>query len=138
MATSQHFFQQFFKDVCINERIHDYTLNFCCDSYCWQKAKRIDIDWNYDGDLRQIILHEISHISTARFSNQKHTPEFWKYLEYLCHKYLKQGLDENQLRHKLFASHGFCSLIYYDGPDFPNLKKFPQKFSTGKILAKQL
>ncbi len=130
-----HYYQQFFRDVCHNERIYGWTLNFTTDSYCWLKDKRIDVDWSYDGDLRQIILHEISHITTAKFSNQKHTPAFWKLMESYCRKYLRQGLDENQQRHKQFAGKGIYSLIYYDGPDFPNLKKFCRKFSTGKILA---
>lgn len=37
-----------------------WTINLYdgSDSYCWQSQKRIDIGINYNGDLRQIILHE--------------------------------------------------------------------------------
>lgn len=124
-------YQQFFKMVCINERIYDWKLNLTNDSYCWIDKKRIDVDWSYDGDLRQIILHEIAHISTCKYSNNKHTSAFWKHLEYLCWKYLRKGLDENQLRHKAFMGKGIFSLIY---ADIEISKSFNKKFSYGKVL----
>jgi hypothetical protein len=128
---TEHQLQQFFRDVCINERIDDWKLNFTTDSYCWIDKKLIDVDWSYDGDLRQIILHEIAHISTCKYSNNKHTQAFWKYNEYLCRKYLREELDLNQQRHREFQGKGIYSLIY---ADFPVSKKFQKNFSTGKIL----
>lgn len=132
---TEHQLQQFFKAVMIDQRLYGWTLRLTNDCYCWQNSRRIDVDLNYDGDLRQIILHEIAHISTAKYSNQKHTPEFWKLTEQYCRKYLNVGLDDNQLRHREFMGPGICSLIYYDCPnENPYLKKFSQNFSMGKIL----
>ena len=131
---TEHQLQQFFKDVCVNERIHDWTLSFCSDSYCWLQSKCINVDFDYNGDLRQLILHEIAHINTCKYTNQKHTYDYWKHMEYLCYKYLRQDIDENQRRHKFFASEGFCSLIYYNGIENRYMKNFSQKFSMGKIL----
>jgi hypothetical protein len=134
---TEHYLQQFFKAIMMDLRLYGWTLNICSDCYCWQNRKRIDVDRNYDGDIRQIILHEIAHISTAKYSNQKHTPEFWKHLEYLCWKYLRQGLDDCQLRHRVFMGKGICSIIYYDTPsENPYIKKFFGNFSTDKVLAK--
>ena len=83
---TEHQLQQFFKAVMLDQRLYGWTLRLCSDCYCWQNQKRIDVDIDYDGDLRQIILHEIAHISTAKYSNQKHTPEFWKLVEAILSK----------------------------------------------------
>ena len=94
---------------------HGWTLNFCNDCYCWINKKRIDIDLSYGGDgadVRQIILHEIAHIDTAKYCNQKHNPQFWKRLEYLIHKFLKCELDEHQQHHKKWMSNGYYKICY--------------------------
>lgn len=91
---------------------HDWTINFCNDYYCWINKKRIDIDLSYNGDVRQIILHEIAHIDTAKYCNQKHNPDFWKRLEYLTKKYLKSDLDEHQKTHKQYMTFGYYKKIY--------------------------
>ena len=85
---------------------HGWNIKFSNDNFCWKHNKIITIDIGYNGDLRQIILHEIAHINTARFSNQKHNLQFWKYLEYLTRKFLKNDLDDNQLKHKKFMTIG--------------------------------
>lgn len=102
----------FFKNVCIYLGIHDWTINFCNDNYCWETDKRIDVDLNYNGDIRQIILHEIAHINTAKYCNQRHNPDFWKRLEYLVWKFLNCDLDEHQIRHKQYLSNGIYNLCY--------------------------
>lgn len=91
---------------------HGWSIRFCNDNYCWVKHKRIDVDPTYDGDVRQIILHEIAHIGTAKYSNQKHNPQFWKHLEYLTKRFLNQGLDKHQLNHKEFMTIGIYSKVY--------------------------
>jgi len=93
---------------------YDWSLNVKPghDSYCWRRSKRIDIGLDYGGDIRQIILHEISHIDTARFCNQKHNPTFWKRFDYLCWKFLRQSPDEIQCRHKKWQSNGYYSIKY--------------------------
>ena len=105
-------FVHFFKNVCMHLRIHGWKIEFNGDNYCWKHKKTITIDPDYDGDVRQIILHEIAHINTCRFSNQKHTPAYWKHLEYLTRKFLKKGLDKHQLKHKKYMGDGIYSLCY--------------------------
>lgn len=96
----------FFKNVIINLGHYDWNIKFCNDNYCWFHNKTINIDKRYKGDIRQIILHEIAHIGTAKYCNQKHNPEFWKHLEYLTRKFLKKDLDQQQINHKKFISNG--------------------------------
>lgn len=91
---------------------YDWTINFCNSSYCWINQKRIDIDINYSGDIRQIILHEISHIDTAIYCNQKHNPDFWKKMNYLVRKFLKTDLYQYQKKHMVYMTIGFYKLSY--------------------------
>jgi hypothetical protein len=104
----------FFKNVTTRIGYYDWKINFCRDNYCWHNSKVINVDPNYDGDIRQIILHEIAHINTAKYCNQKHNPQFWKRLKDLNRKFLKQDLDDNQKRHMEYMSSGYYSLIYKD------------------------
>jgi len=90
----------------------DWTIRFCDDNYCWVNKKRIDVNLDYNGDVRQMILHEIAHIDTAKFCNQKHNPSFWKHLDMLTKKYLKKELDKNQINHKRYMSNGIYSIVY--------------------------
>ena len=85
------------------------------DSYCWITSKTIDIGTAYEGNIRQIILHEIAHIGTAKYCNQKHNPQFWKHLEYLIARILKTTLDDNQRRHREYCSQGRYAIIYKSG-----------------------
>ncbi len=91
---------------------HGWTIRFCNDNFCWTNKKRIDINLSYSGDIRQIILHEIAHINTAKYCNQKHNLQFWKHLEFLTKKILKKELDKNQINHKKFMTSGFYDLYY--------------------------
>ena len=104
----------FFRNVMLYLRHYGWTLNLKDrnDCYCWINKKRIDAGLDYRGDPRQIILHEIAHIDTAKYCNQSHNPQFWKHLEYLTRKFLKTGLDEYQLNHKKYCSNGFYGLVY--------------------------
>ena len=105
--------QHFFKNVIVCLGYYDWKLNFCRDYYCWINKKRIDININYPGDVRQIILHEIAHIDSARFCNNRHNITFWKRLEYLTQKFLKAGLDHRQQKHKNYSCNlGFYKLCY--------------------------
>ncbi len=104
----------FFNNTMMVLGYHGWTLNLRSgsDSYCWIKSKRIDIGMDYDGDIRQIILHEIAHIDTARFCNQKHNFSFWTRMEYLCQRFLHKQLDASQQRHRQWVSRGFYSVAY--------------------------
>ena len=91
---------------------HDWTIRFCNDNYCWGRDRRIDVDLSYNGDPRQIILHEIAHINTAKYCNQKHTPAYWKHLTLLTRKYLKRDIDDNQKKHQKYMTDGYYALHY--------------------------
>ncbi len=97
----------FFNNVMMYLRIYNWKIEFSTDNFCWKNKKVITINTNYEGDIKQIILHEIAHINTARFCNQKHTPQFWKHLEFLTEKFLKKGLDKNQIYHRKFMTNGY-------------------------------
>ena len=111
---NEKYYTSFFKNVMIKLGYYDWNIRFCTDSYCWIKNKRIDININYNGDIKQIILHEIAHINTAKYCNQKHNYDFWKRLIYLNYKFLKKDLDNNQKRHMEYSTNGCYSLIYKD------------------------
>ena len=100
--------ERFFTAVMLRLGYYDWNVHVHTgtDSYCWISSKVIDVGLGYDGDVRQIMLHEIAHIDTARFCNQKHTPVFWKRLEYLTWKFLDCGLDAHQLAHRQWQSEG--------------------------------
>lgn len=104
----------FFNNVMIKLGYYNWKLNLTngSDSFCWIKQNKIDIGKNYNGDIRQIILHEIAHIDTAKYCNNKHNPQFWKRLEYLIKKFLKTSLDKHQLTHKNYTSNGYYSIKY--------------------------
>lgn len=110
--TKMQCYIHFFNNVMMFLGHHNWQVEFCKDSYCWEYRKTITINTEYDGDLRQIILHEIAHIRTAKYCNQKHNPQFWKHLEYLIWKFLKTKLDKNQIIHKSFMTEGYYGLCY--------------------------
>ncbi len=109
-------YHHFFNNVMLNLGYHDWELNIKSghDSYCWINSKRIDIGLDYDGNLKQIILHEIAHIGTARFCNQKHNKQFWDHLSELTFKWLKTDLDNHQKFHKKYSTTGSHSIKYWN------------------------
>ena len=115
----------FFRNVMIRLGHHGWSLDLRDghDSYCWINQKKIVIGIDYEGDLRQIILHEIAHIDTAKYCNQKHNPQFWKRVEYLVRKFLKTTLDENQLQHRRWCSNGFYGIVYRSGQNAKGLRE---------------
>ncbi len=112
-----HETEQFFKAVMLSLNQHGWKLRLKpgSDSYCWVGSKRIDIGVGYAGDLRQIILHEIAHIGTARFCNQKHNETFWRHYEDLVAKWLHTGLDIHQIRHQQGTGGGIYAVAYSHG-----------------------
>ena len=106
--------QHFFNNVMMKLGYYNWLLSIRpgSDSYCWINLKQIALGTNYSGDLRQILLHEIAHIGTARFCNQKHNKQFWRHLEDLMWHWIKQPLDANQLRHKKATGGGIYSIRY--------------------------
>lgn len=113
-STCKSSLQHFFRNVMMCLGHHGWTLRLRegHEGYCWRNQKRIDVGMNCDGDLRQGILHEIAHIDTAKYCNQSHNPQFWKRAEYLIKRFLKTGLDENEVAHRRYCSNGVYGLVY--------------------------
>jgi len=111
----------FFRNVMVCLGHHGWMLECrdSSDSYCWLSKKKITLGLGYKGDPRQILLHEIAHIDTCRFCNNKHTTAFWKRCEYLVRRFLKTGLDENQIRHREFVGGGVYALCYANNQAHP-------------------
>lgn len=99
--------------ICLGHYGWALEITNSSDSYCWLKDKKITLGILYDGDIRQILLHEIAHINTARFCNQRHNKAFWDHLEYLTRRFMKSSLDDHQLRHKEATEFsGFYRVVY--------------------------
>ncbi len=109
--------RHFFNNVMICLGHHEWLITFGqgSDSYCNIRDKIINIGIDYGGDLKQIILHEIAHIGTAKYCNQKHNPQFWKRLEYLVWRFLRTELDKHQKNHKQWMGKGIYALYYHNG-----------------------
>ena len=110
-------YEHFFKNVTLALRHHDWSIAWVSgsDSYCHIIQKECQIGIDYAGDLKQIILHEIAHIDTAKYCNQRHNPQFWKRCDYLVQRFLRTELDEHQKLHKQWTGKGIYALCYYNG-----------------------
>lgn len=104
----------FFSNVMSALGHHGWTLEVHrgSDSYCWLTQRKISLGLGYRGDWRQILLHEVAHIDTCRFCNNKHTPQFWQRCDDLVRRFLKTCLDEHQQRHRQWASEGRYAICY--------------------------
>jgi hypothetical protein len=91
-----HELQNFFNNVKIKLGFYDWKIRFnCAENYCWVEDKRIDINLVDGFDPYKLILHEIAHIDTAKYCNQKHNYDFYKKLRYLYYKFLNRDLKIN-------------------------------------------
>jgi len=111
----KHECEQFFKSVLFYLRIYGWHLRWVPSSsegYCWKTCKIIDVGVN-NINKKQLIIHEVSHIRTARFCNQKHNPSFWREQEELMHHFLpNQKLERWQRILKQYSGNGFYRLCY--------------------------
>lgn len=104
-------FLQFFNNVMMRLGYYDWTLRIVPDSsegYCWKGRKIIDIGEG-NSNPRQLLIHEISHIGTCRFCNNKHHEFFWRRYRDLMRRFLpgegiKQSYNEDI---------GFFRVCYY-------------------------
>jgi len=102
----------FFNNVMIRLGYYDWKLKFTDDSFCSKNRKLITISRKVK-NKKQMILHEIAHIGTCRFCNQKHNFKFWKHFDDLRRRFLpNEEIDVIQLGHKEFASKGIYRLVY--------------------------
>jgi hypothetical protein len=108
----------FFNNVMIKLCIYDWTLNLIehsSEGYCWKNTKIIDIGLKNE-NIKELILHEIAHIRTCRFCNQKHNPSFWKTFLDLMRRFLpNEELSNSCKQHMKYSTIGFYSLKYENG-----------------------
>lgn len=111
-------YEHFFRNVMAWKRVYGWTLNWVernSEGYCWHKKKRIDIGIE-TADVRQLILHEIAHIQTCRFCNNKHSWEFWREFDRLMRKFLPgKKWSDSQMLHFSYVCNGYCRLCYIAG-----------------------
>ncbi|MBA7707769.1 hypothetical protein ES703_116651 [subsurface metagenome] len=91
---------------------HGWKIEFTYESFCWKRRKLITIGRKVK-NKKQMILHEIAHIGTSRFCNQKHSFDFWKHFDDLMIRFLPhENICQMQIEHRKYASRGFYSLGY--------------------------
>ena len=93
MNTRKTIISHFFNNVKNSLGYYDWKLNFVIGSsegHCWHKTKTIDIGLTCK-DLELLVLHEISHIDTCRFCNNKHNITFWYRYEDLIRRFNKHS-----------------------------------------------
>lgn len=91
---------------------YEWKLRFVNESYCWKNRKIIDIGFKVK-NKKQMILHEIAHINTCKFCNQKHNLDFWKCFNDLLKRFLNENICKEQLEHRKWSTNGKYKLIYY-------------------------
>ncbi len=87
----------FFKNVMYRLGYYDWTLNIkpnSSEGYCWRKQKRIDLGEDTT-DWKSLLLHEIAHIDTCRFCNNRHHKSFWRKYEDLIRRFYSGKIEIN-------------------------------------------
>ena len=107
--------QHFFNNVIIRLSLYGWKLNLrkgSSEGYCWKHSKVIDIGLD-NANPKELILHEIAHIGTCRFCNQKHNSDFWKLFEDLMRRFLP-GAEISQPMgfHQSYASKDVYGKVY--------------------------
>lgn len=88
----------FFKNIICRLGYCGWKLKIVYNSsegYCWKWKRTIDIGID-NRDCKNLLLHEISHIDTCRFCNNKHHIEFWRRYEDLIRRFLPSGIPSNR------------------------------------------
>lgn len=115
MKYTQKELQHFFNNVTIKLRIYNWKIRFIEGShegYCWKNKRIIDIGIK-NKNIKQLILHEISHINTCRFCNQKHNKSFWKVFDNLMRRFLpNERISESDEYLRSISNGGFYKLCY--------------------------
>lgn len=115
VAKEQKHIEHFFRNVLMYLKIYDWKLRWIKNSsegYCWKKTKIIDIG-EQTISKKELILHEIAHIRTCRFCNNKHTHNFWWEFERLMNKFLPSvPMSKSMILHKRYMATGFYRLCY--------------------------
>jgi len=106
--------EQFFKNVLLRLNIYNWTLRWVpnnSEGYCWKSRNIIDLGEDVE-EKKHLLLHEIAHIFTCRFCNNKHTVDFWRAYDDLRRRFLPGEDSLSQVGHKKFVGKGFYNLVY--------------------------
>lgn len=101
--------QHFFNNTMIKLGYYDWKLEIVPNShegYCWRKQKKIQIG-EKNKNPKRLVLHEISHIDTCRYFNNKHCRSFWIRYEELMRRFLPDILLEKRY-HENVGIFGVC------------------------------
>lgn len=95
--------------------LYDWELVLLSDStegYCWQMDKRIEVGM-LCGNPRELLIHEVAHIGTARFCNQTHNPVFWKtFADYMRRFLPTVTISDSQREHAKYSTVGIYGIQY--------------------------
>lgn len=107
--------KHFFNNTVIKLGIYDWKLNFKknnSEGYCWKNKKIINIGLNCK-EPYELILHEIAHINSCRFCNQKHNYNFWRLFKDLMRRFLpNEQISKTELNHMKYSTEGYYNLNY--------------------------
>lgn len=107
--------QHFFNNVMIRLSIYGWKLNLkkgSSEGFCWKHSKTVDIGLD-NRNAKELMLHEIAHINTCRFCNQKHNFSFWKTFEDLMRRFLPGVEISKAMRfHQSYVSKGVYGKVY--------------------------
>jgi len=106
--------EHFFKNVLVYLSIYNWSMRWVpnnSEGYCWKVSRVIDLGENVE-DKKHLLLHEIAHIFTCRFCNNKHTVEFCKSYDDLRRRFFLGEDSFSQVEHRKFVGKGFYSLVY--------------------------
>ncbi len=96
--------------------LYGWRLNImpqATEGYCWKKSKALDVGLMCRGGPKELLIHEIAHIRTARFNNNKHTWDFWKmFVDYMYRFLPGQVISEGEILHMKYGNNGTNSLFY--------------------------
>jgi len=107
--------KHFFGNVMVRLGHYGWKIRFVPGSregYCWTKTRTIDVGEDAR-DIKRLILHEIAHIGTARWCNNKHNITFWRQYNYLLRRFLQKKFDYKDLLYMKDVGHiGYYKLCY--------------------------
>jgi hypothetical protein len=115
MKITEKQIQHFFWTIKRRLALYDWKLELIrcsAEGYCWMKSKTIQVGLLYP-DPRELLIHEIAHIDTARFCNQKHNFIFWRvFADYMRCFLPDVDISEMQKMHSEYATVGRYSIDY--------------------------
>lgn len=100
----------FFKNVMNVLKYYGWILRMVAKSsegFCWRDTKTLDVGENAK-NCKRLLLHEIAHINTSRFCNNKHNLIFWRRYEDL----LRRFLPKTEIEKRYHENIGYYKVCY--------------------------